>query len=98
MNLTIGQASALIVYDCAHGSIDQPFAANAQGQFDLAGTHVPETPGPIRDVPPVAHPARYTGTTDGRTMTMTVTLTDTGQVLGTFTLTLGKTGHIVKCL
>jgi hypothetical protein len=98
VNLTIGQASALIEYDCAHGSIDQPFAANAQGQFDVAGTHFPESGGPVRDVPPAAHPARYTGTTDGKTMTLMVTLTDTGQVLGPFTLTLGLAGHIVKCL
>jgi hypothetical protein len=83
----------------AHGSIDQPFKVDANGHFDLAGTHVPEEPGPIReDQPPVVHPARYTGTTDGRTMTLTVTQTDSNQTLGPSTLTLDAPGRVVKCL
>lgn len=46
----------------------------------------------------VSHPARYTGRVDGLRMTLTVTITDTGQRLGTFTLTLGVAGHILRCL
>jgi len=99
VRITIGAASSILEYDCAHGSIDQPFKVDANGHFDLAGTHVPEEPGPIReDQPPVVHPARYTGTTDGRTMTLTVTQTDSNQTLGPSTLTLDAPGRVVKCL
>ena len=46
-----------------------------------------EFPGPIHPGDPVVHPARYTGTVDGKTMTFTVTETDTGLTLGKFVLT-----------
>ncbi len=99
VRITIGAASSILEYDCAHGSIDQPFAVNAAGGFTLTGTHVVESGGPIREgVEPVRHPARYTGSTDGKTMTFTVTLTDTNQTLGPFALALDAPGHVVKCL
>jgi hypothetical protein len=97
INLTIGAPGALLGYDCAHGTIDQPFATDAQGRFNLVGTHTPENPGPTHEGPEPSHPASYTGATDGVTMTLTVTVTDTGQVLGPFTLTFGSPGHVVKC-
>ncbi len=99
VRITIGAASAILVYDCAHGTIDQAFIVDPAGRFDLVGTHVPEAPGPIREEQaPATHPARYTGSTDGKTLTLSVTLTDSGQVLGSFTLALGAPGRVVKCL
>jgi hypothetical protein len=98
LNLTIGAAGAVLEFDCAHGSIDQAFAADASGRFDLAGTFVAESPGPIREDPLPSHPARYSGTTDGRTMTLTVTMTDTEQVFGPFRLSFGTAGRVFKCL
>jgi hypothetical protein len=99
VRITVGASSSLLEYDCAHGSIDQPFTVDASGHFDLAGTHVPEEPGPIREgQPPVAHAARYTGSTGGKTMTLTVTQTDSNQILGPFTLALDAPGRVVKCL
>ena len=96
-NLTIGLSSAIIEFSCAHGTINQPFAANASGLFDLAGTFVKEGPGPVRD-PLADHPARYLGSTNGATMTLNVTLTDTGETFGPFVLTFGKAGRVFKCL
>jgi len=99
VRITIGAASSILEYDCAHGSIDQPFAVNVAGGFTLTGTHVVESGGPIREgVEPVRHPARYTGSTDGRTMTFTITLTDTNETLGPFALALDAPGRVVKCL
>lgn len=99
MNLTVGMAGGVIEYDCAHGTIDVPFAIDGAGHFDLAGTHVAESFGPIRDdKPPIVHPARYSGSTDGTTMMLTVTLADTGGVLGPFKMTRGVAARIVKCL
>ena len=88
-----------VEYDCAHGTIDQPFVADPSGRFDLAGTHTREHGGPIRiGEKEDKRPARYTGMTDRRTMTLTVTLTGTNERIGTFTLTHGQIGRIVKCL
>ena len=98
LNVTIGAASTILEYDCAHGSIDQPFAADQAGHFSLVGTHVPEAGGPVTPGGLVGHPARYIGFVDGKTMTFTVTETDTGQTLGPFTLTFGVVGRIFKCL
>lgn len=99
LNLTIGMTSGVLEYDCAHGTIDAAFATDALGRFDLAGTHVPEYPGPIRDdKPPIVHPARYSGSTDGTTMTLTVSISDTGEMLGPYRLTRGTAVRILKCL
>ena len=97
LTVTIGAASAILSYSCAHGTIDQPFVTDAKGNFGLVGTHVPESPGPVREGGPVVHPAFYTGTVSGKTMTFTVTETDTGQTFGPFLLTLGVAGRIFKC-
>jgi hypothetical protein len=58
---------------------------------------VPEGPGPVREGGLVVHPALYTGTVGGKTMTFTVTETDTGLKFGPFVLTLGVAGRIFKC-
>jgi hypothetical protein len=98
LNMTIGAASAILSFDCGNGTIDQPFVADQRGKFDLVGTYVHEFPGPIHPGDPVVHPARYTGTVDGKTMTFTVTETDTGLTIGTFVLTVGVAGRVFKCL
>ena len=98
VNLTIGMSGGVLEYDCAHGTIDAAFATDSEGRFDLVGTHVPEHPGPIEDKPPIVHPARYSGSTDGTTLTLTVTLSDTGEVLGPYRLTRSTAARIVKCL
>jgi hypothetical protein len=99
VRITIGAASSILQYDCAHGTIDQPFAVNSIGRFDLVGTHTLEEPGPIREgQTSVARPARYTGSTDGKTMTFAITLTESNQTFGLFTLALDAPGRVVKCL
>jgi hypothetical protein len=97
LTITVGAASAILSYPCARGTIDQPFITDSKGHFDLVGTHVPESPGPVREGDLPTHPARYTGTVDGKTMTFTVTQTDTGQTLGTFLLTLGVAASLHRC-
>ena len=88
-----------IEYDCARGSIDEAFVTDADGRFDLRGEHVRERGGPIRQGEvPDAHPARYTGRVRGDTMTLTVTLTGTGDSVGTFRLVRGAEGRVLKCL
>lgn len=87
-----------IEYDCAHGTMNALPAPDAEGRFVVTGTHVREGPGPIRvGIKPVTRPARFTGKISGDKMTLTVTLTDTSQEIGTFTLTRGSDGRIQKC-
>jgi hypothetical protein len=99
VSLLLTATGGTLEYDCAHGAIDQPFVIDSAGRFQLAGTHTREHGGPIRkDEKPDKHPARYTGAVDGDTMTLVVTLTDSNEVVGTFTLTRGRMARVVKCL
>jgi hypothetical protein len=99
IELVIAGTSATLEYDCAHGTIDQPFATDTRGNFSLTGTHTFEQGGPVRDGdPPDEHPARFEGRTDGRTMSLTVMLTDTDESIGTFALVRGVAPRVFKCL
>ena len=96
--LTVDAASANIEFDCAHGTLQAPIPL-AHGDFDVAGEFVQEHGGPIREGEQVVHrPARYRGAIDKQTMTLHVTLTDTAQDVGTFSLRLGTGGRVFKCL
>lgn len=97
--LTVSLTEGVLEYDCAHGSIDGRINPDLDGNFELAGVHVLEHGGPVREgEPPDEHPARYTGWTNGTRMTLTVTLTDTGMEIGTFHLRLGEQPRLYKCL
>ena len=99
IQLNIESAGATTEYDCAHGTIDQPIDLDAKGRFSAAGTHVFEHGGPIREgEKPNTHPARYTGQVDGGAMSLTVTLTDSGQDVGTFALKRDVSPRLHKCL
>lgn len=99
LGLVLTATGGTLEYDCAHGTIDQPFVTDSAGRFQLAGTHTREHGGPIRrDEKPDMHPARYTGGVDGDTTALTVTLTDSNEVLGIFTLTRGRMARVFKCL
>jgi len=95
-SLTVGDATSHIEFDCAHGDFN---GAITTASFNLAGSFVREHGGPIRQgEPPDMHPAVYGGSISGSRMTLTVRLTDTNETVGTFMLTRGSTGRIVKCL
>jgi hypothetical protein len=99
IRMEVTAQGAEINYPCAHGSIKGALKLDRNGKFDLTGNHVAEHPGPIRnDEDTKGHPARYTGRIDGENMTLTVTLTDTKETVGTFTLTYGRGGRVRKCL
>lgn len=99
ISLEITGKTARIEYDCAHGTIDGPIALDGEGHFEAAGTHAPERGGPVREgEEPEARPARYKGKLTDKTLTLTVTLADSGEDAGTFTLTRGATPRLTKCL
>lgn len=98
ISIEVSANSATIQYDCAHGEIKGPLVIDSRGRFNLKGTHTPESPGPIRvNRAPATEPARYTGWTDGKRMTLTISLIDRKETVGTFELTLGGVGRVFRC-
>jgi hypothetical protein len=98
IGLVVSETGATIEYDCGHGTIDQPLVA-ADGVFTAFGTHYRAHGGPVREgEAPDSHPARYDGKTDGEKMTLDVTLTDSGEKLGSFTLQRGASTNLTRCL
>ena len=79
---------------CTAGDTKQAIVTDDQGRFDVPGmyniTLYPVARGPD-------HPARFTGSTDGVVMTLTVTLTDTAVTLGPVTLVLGQEPRMGAC-
>jgi len=99
IGMVVTDASAKIEFDCASGTIDEPIALDRLGRFEKMGTYTQGHGGPIRvDEPPDLHPARYSGSSDGRVLIVTVHLTDTQRQIGTFTAALGRNPFVVKCL
>jgi hypothetical protein len=99
VQLTVTDATATVEFDCAHGTLDRPLALDRRGHFDVAGIFVREHGGPIRvDEAPDQQPARYAGIVNRRSMTMTVTMTTSPNVLGPFALVLGQPARLLKCL
>lgn len=98
IQMQVTENGAEIEYDCAHGTISEPIEVDSAGRFDVKGSFLRERPGPVRkDDVRDGRPARYTGTINGKTMTLTVTLTDKEQSMGTYTLAEGDAGRIWKC-
>ena len=90
-------AGATVEFDCAHGTIDAPLTIDSGGRFDAAGSFTRESGGPTRENQRRAVSARYSGSLKGSTLTMTLVLTESKETVGTFTLTLGAHGRLVKC-
>jgi hypothetical protein len=92
----VSEKGADVEFDCARGQISQPIALNQRGDFDVLGTYSPEHGGPVRrDEPVTSTPARYSGHVLGDTMTVTVT--QGKEKVGTFTLTRGARPVLRKC-
>ena len=89
----------LIEYDCARGTINSALIPDSDGQFDILGTYtLGSGPVNLNAPPPDARPARYQGRVLGNRLELTVTLTDTGEVIGPFVLVRGEPGYLYKCL
>jgi len=99
IRLMVTNTGAAAEFDCAHGTIDAPLTLDKSGQFDISGTLTVDGPGPvIPDRPSQPRPARYDGRLNGSVLTLTITLTDTNDSAGTFTLRRGGTANLTKCL
>jgi len=97
--MTVTSASGHFEFDCAHGDVGTTLVLDARGKFSATGSFVREHGGPIRlGEASDSHPASYAGTVTGNAMVLTVRLTDLAETIGTFMLTVGSPGRVVKCL
>jgi hypothetical protein len=99
VSLTILDSTANLEYDCAHGTIDELIFTDAEGNFEVTGTHVFEHGGPIRtDETLEKYPSLFKGRIEGEKMTLILILKDTETEIDTFWLTRGAEPIIYKCL
>jgi hypothetical protein len=99
IGMVVHSDSATIEYDCAHGAIDEAIRPDSRGRFTATGTYTREHGGPIRDDEiPDEQPARYEGTVFGRELTLKVTLTESGVVIGSYGLERAASPQVFKCL
>jgi len=96
INMKVGPKAATIEYDCASGVIRGPLVVDGDGNFNLRGTHRMQRGGPTRaGETPNDHPATYTGSIKGNTMTLNLKISDSDEE--TFTLEKGKEGELFRC-
>jgi hypothetical protein len=98
IGLNVESNDTAVDFDCAAGSIDGPFITDSSGRFALVGSWWFTPPVVSDGWQPEKQPARYSGVVNAGTMTLTVTLLDENQFLGTFTLAFNQTPRIVRCL
>jgi hypothetical protein len=92
--MVVSATGAHVHIRCTVGDIAQPIPLDPQGRFEVAGQHNVDAFPIDRGI---VHPARYTGSTDGRNLVLSVRLTDTGQTLGPVGLVLGLEPRMVNC-
>ena len=98
VRLQVTEGGAVLDFDCSGGAILQPLTRNAHGVFKLNGTFTREHGGPIRkDDPNTAVPATYSGSINGDTMKLSVTVASQNENVGEFVLVRDNPGHVVKC-
>jgi len=99
VNMEVTAAGATLDFDCAHGTIAGQLVVDENGKFSLRGRYVQEHGGPTRqDEDQSGQPATYSGTSDGKTLTLTIMIDGTNEVIATYKLTQGKMGRVRKCL
>ncbi len=99
VGLILEESGGSLEYDCAYGTISPGWTLGEDGRFSGTGEHFVLRGGPAREGEEMSgRPAAYEGMIDGDRMRLTVTLTDSARVVGTFDLERGSDGQIVRCL
>jgi hypothetical protein len=86
--------SAHVHIGCTYGNVHEAIVLDLSSRFDVAGEHN-ITAYPVDRG--ILHPARFTGSIDGRKMTLRVTLTDTAVSLGPVVLTFDRQPQMGPC-
>jgi hypothetical protein len=92
--LLVSDQEAHVHIDCTKGDIAGPIPLDAEGRFDVAGTHNVDAYPVDRGI---LHPARYAGRLVGRSLTLSVRLTDTGESLGPAVVVFGREPQLGPC-
>ena len=99
IRMEVTDNGAQIEYDCANSTLDEPIVLDRSGKFHVKGKYIAEHGGPVRnDEVSKGSPVRYVGTLKGNGLTLIITNTDTGKTVGSFNLTRGNEGRVMKCL
>lgn len=89
---------AVIEFDCANGTIDVPITLDDKGGFDVKGKFAAEHAGPTRrDEEDNGRAVRYVGRVSDKELTLAISDLSTKENLGSFTLTHGNEGRLMKC-
>jgi len=92
--LIVSNTDVHVHIGCTLGDALGPIRPDANGRFETTGTYNVDAYPVDRGI---THPAKFTGQITRRTMTLTVTLTDTARVLGPVTLVFGKEPKMGPC-
>ena len=99
IGLMVSENGAHLEFDCASGDIGEPLTVDREGRLGVDGVYIREHGGPIRSgEEPDRKRARYSGRIEGNALTLDITLIDSNESVGTFTLTHGAEPVIRKCL
>jgi len=98
IRMEVTDSGADVEYDCAHSTVDEPIVLDSEGNFEVKGKYLPQHGGPIRkDEESNGSIVRYTGHAKGRESSLTITNPEKKETIGTFTLTQGSDGRVMKC-
>lgn len=99
VSMEVTEDGAELEFDCAHGTISGRLMVGENGKVSLKGRYAREHGGPIRQGEDQSgQPATYSGSADDKSLTLTITIDENKEEIGTFTLTHGKQGRVRKCL
>ena len=98
VGLSLTSAGGTLDYDCAAGTMTGPALMHPDGTFLAEGIHTPGHGGPAREgETSPGYRVRYSGSVRGNTMSLQG-VTETGTLLGPFTLRRGVQPMIFRCL
>jgi len=96
IRIEVTDDGARIDLDCAHASVEGKIFVDGSGRFSAAATYQHEHGGPVREEEEArGERVTLTGRVGGSLMTLTITRGRTK--IGTYTLTRGSEGKVVKC-
>jgi len=99
IRLEVTDKGARVEFDCAHASLSGPIPLDGEGRFSVTANLVREHAGPIREGEHEnGQPARWEGKVSGNSLSLTMTLTGSGETVGTFELVRGREARLTKCL
>jgi hypothetical protein len=89
VGLSVTEQGARAEFDCAFAEINQPLLIDAHGRFDVPGTYAQQR-GPAREGGPQRRPARFAGQLSGDSLLFKVSLTESNESVGSFTVVRGR--------